>query len=55
MSDNELIMTTISRYMDVLRIESADNREAEIETQKRQLRATLQSMGVNVEELKVAK
>ena len=54
-SDNELVMTTISRYMDVLRIEGAADREAEIETQKRELRATLESMGVNVETLKIGK
>ena len=55
MSDTELKSMTISRYMDILRIEEAEDREAEIATQKRELRATLESMGVNVETLKIGK
>ena len=55
MSDMELKSATISRYMDLLRIEEAEDRESEIATQKRELRAALESMGVNVETLKIGK
>ncbi len=54
MTDKELVTTTISRYMDLLRIECAANRDAVIETQKRELRAALESMGVSVEDLRVS-
>ena len=53
MSDKELVTTMISQYVDLLRIKKSANREAEIETQERKLRVSLEAMGVPVDELKV--
>ena len=53
MSDKELVNTTVSRYMDLLRIQKAQNRDAEIENQKRELKVILEAMGITVEDLKI--
>ena len=51
MTDKEMVISTISRYMDVLRIKQAANRDDEIENQLCELRAQLQAMGIVVDEL----
>ena len=51
MTDKEMVTSTISRYMDVLRIKQAANRDDEIENQLCELRAQLQAMGIVVEDL----
>ena len=51
MTDKEMVSSTISRYMDVLRIKQAANRDDEIENQLCELRAQLQAMGIVVDEL----
>ena len=53
MSDKELVTTTVSRYMDLLRIQKSQDRETEIENQKRELKVILESMGITVEDLKI--
>ena len=50
-ADKEMVISTISRYMDVLRIKQAANRDDEIENQLCELRAQLQAMGIVVDEL----
>ena len=53
MSDRELVNTNISRYMDLLRIEQAEDYKREVTNQKQELRVILESMGVAVDELKI--
>ena len=53
MTDKELIGVTVSRYMDLLRIQAAANPAIEIANQLRELRVQLSSFGINVEELKI--
>ena len=55
MTKEELVTNTVSRYVAILRIESAENRETEIQTQKQELRVMLQSLGVAVDDIKVFK
>ena len=51
MTEKEMITTTIERYADLMRIEHAQNRDEEIQNQKIELRAKLQAIGVNLEDL----
>lgn len=51
MTDKELAANTIARYMDLLRIEKAEDRERELKNQLRETRAMLEAMGVAVENL----
>ena len=53
MTDKEVIGNEISRFMDLLRIEKAADRDAEIRNQKRECRARLESFGVKVEDLQI--
>ena len=53
MSDKELVTSTISQYMALLRIEKAESKEKEIGNQKRELTAKLEAMGVTVENLTI--
>ena len=56
MSDKELVGVAISQYMDLLRIDKADNMESvkkEVRNQKRELKARLEAMGVTVEDLTI--
>lgn len=53
MSDTELKSATVSRYMNLLRIEQAEDYRREITNQKRELRIILESMGIAVEDLKI--
>ena len=53
MSDKELVIHKIEKYMDLLRIERAEDREREIGNQKRELKAELETMGVAVEDLRI--
>ena len=53
MTDKELVTTTVSRYVDLLRIKQAADRDAEIETQESELRIMLESMGIVVDNIKV--
>ena len=52
-SDKELTIYKIEKYMDLLRIEKAEDREREIGNQKRELKAELEAMGVTVEDLRI--
>ena len=52
-SDRELTAVTISRYMDLLRIEQAEDYKREVANQKQELRAILESMGIAVDDLKI--
>ena len=51
MTDKEMIASTIERYAAIRRIENAQNRDEEIQNQKIELRAKLQTFGVNLEDL----
>ena len=53
MSDKELITHKIEKYMDLLRIEQAQDREKEIGNQKRELKVELEAMGITVEDLRI--
>ena len=53
MTDKELVTTTVSRYVDLMRIKQAADRDAEIETQESELRVMLESMGIVVDNIKV--
>ena len=52
-SDKELVNTTVSRYMDLLRIEKAEDYKREVANQKQELRVILESMGIAVDDLKI--
>ena len=51
MTDEELITSTISRYMDLQRIKKAADRDRELRSQLRVVREQLEAFGVKVEEL----
>ena len=51
MTDKEQAATMIAKYMDLLRIKAAANKEDEIENQLCETRAILQSLGVVVDDL----
>ena len=51
MTDKELTTSTISKYMDLLRIKDAPVRDAEVDNQLRETRAQLEALGVTVENL----
>ena len=51
MTDHEISIMTIERYAALVRIEHAQNRDEEIKNQKIELRAKLQTIGVNLEDL----
>ena len=53
MSDTELKSTTVTRYMNLLRIEQAEDYKREVTNQKRELKVILESMGIAVEDLKI--
>ena len=53
MTREELVATEITRYMDLLRVKTADDREKELDNQLRESRAKLESFGVNVEKLTI--
>lgn len=53
MNDKEQATMAIRQYMDLLRIESAPDRDKEIANQKRQQIAILEALGVTVEQLKI--
>ena len=53
MSDQELINTLISRYMDLLRIEQAEDYRREIANQKQELKVILESLGIAAADLKM--
>ena len=45
MTDKELVTQKIEKYMDLLRIENAADRDREISNQKRELRVELEALG----------
>ena len=53
MTDEELVAAEISRYMDLLRVKRAEDREKELENQLRESRAKMESFGVTVENLRI--
>ena len=53
--DGQLKVTYISRYMNLLRIKCAADRDAEIQLQERELRTMLDILGVDAEKLSVVK
>ena len=53
MTREELVATEITRYMDLLRVKKADDKEKELDNQLRESRAKLESFGVNVEKLTI--
>lgn len=53
MTKEELVATEITRYMDLLRVKQAEDKERELENQLRESRAKLESFGVTVENLKI--
>lgn len=52
-TDNEQIAAMIDKYMDLLRILKADDKEKETKNQLRETRAKLEAFGVTVENLKI--
>ena len=53
MNDREQTTFMIQRYMDILRIEAAKDRDKEIANQKRETAVILETLGVAVEDLKI--
>ena len=53
MTKEELVATEISRYMDLLRVKQAADKEKELDNQLRESRAKLESFGVTIENLKI--
>ena len=53
MTDKELVTQKIEKYMDLLRIENAADRDREISNQKRELRVELEALGVAVDDLRI--
>ena len=53
MTREELVATEITRYMDLLRVKKAADKEKELENQLRESRAKLESFGVTVENLTI--
>ena len=53
MTREELVATEITRYMDLLRVKKADDKEKELDNQLRESRAKLESFGVTVEKLTI--
>ena len=55
MTDKELVSVAIDEYISIQRIKIADDRDKEIDVQERQIKAKLESYGVNVESLTLKK
>lgn len=53
MTDNEQKTFMIDKYMDLLRINQAEDTLKEVGNQLRETRAKLEALGVKVEELKI--
>ena len=53
MTKEELVANEITRYMDLLRVKQAEDKEKELENQLRESRAKLESFGVTVENLTI--
>ena len=51
MTEKEQATSMIAKYMDLLRIEKAENRDREIKNQLREAKAVLEALGVVVEDL----
>ena len=51
MTEKEQATSMIAKYMDLLRIEKAENRDREIKNQLRETKAMLEALGVVVEDL----
>ena len=51
MTREELVASEITRYMDLLRVKKADDKEKELDNQLRESRAKLESFGVVVDKL----
>lgn len=51
MTEKEQATNMIAKYMDLLRIEKAEDRDREIKNQLRETRAMLEALGVVVEKL----
>ena len=51
MTEKEQATNMIAKYMDLLRIEKAENRDREIKNQLREAKAMLEALGVVVEDL----
>ena len=51
MTEKEQATNMIAKYMDLLRIEKAENRDREIKNQLRETKAMLEALGVVVEDL----
>ena len=55
LTKEEQAVAMITKYMDLLRIEQADNRDIEIRNQLCETRAILEAMGIVVDNLKIEK
>lgn len=53
MTDKEQAREMITKYMDLQRIQQAEDRDREIENQLRETRAILEAMGIVTEDLKI--
>ena len=51
MTEKEQATNMIAKYMDLLRIEKAEDRDREIKNQLRETKAMLEALGVVVEDL----
>ena len=51
MTEKEQATSMIAKYMDLLRIEKAEDRDREIKNQLRETKAMLEALGVVVEDL----
>ena len=51
MTEKEQATSMIAKYMDLLRIEKAEDRDREIKNQLRETRAMLEALGVVVDDL----
>ena len=54
MTKEELVATEITRYMDLLRVKQATDKEKELDNQLRESRAKLETFGVTVEKVNTA-
>ena len=55
MTEKEQATNMIGQYMNLLRIEQAENRDIEIKNQLCEARAKLEALGIVVENLKIEK
>lgn len=53
MNDKEQTTMMIQRYMDILRLEAAVDKDKEIANQKRETAVILEALGVSIDDLRI--